>query len=87
MQGWNRALLAACPRHPTMRVFDWAAWAKPRWFIPDGIHYTSAGYVQRSAIIANALAEAFPRASSLEQLPLLAQHMLAAQARAGCVVY
>ena len=26
MQGWNRALVAACAKYPTMRVFDWAAW-------------------------------------------------------------
>ena len=60
MQGWNRALLAACVRHPTMRVFDWAAWAKPRWFIPDGIHYYSLGYVARTHRISKALAHAFP---------------------------
>jgi peptidoglycan/LPS O-acetylase OafA/YrhL len=60
MQGWNRALLAACHRHPTMRVFDWAAWAKPRWFIPDGIHYYSPGYVARAHRISQALAHAFP---------------------------
>jgi hypothetical protein len=70
-----------------MRVLNWAALVKPSWFIPDGIHYTSAGYVQRSAIIASALAEAFPQPSSLAQLPLMAQRMLAAQTRAGCVVY
>jgi peptidoglycan/LPS O-acetylase OafA/YrhL len=60
MQAWNRALLAACTRHPTMRVFDWAAWAKPRWFIPDGIHYYSPGYVARTHRISQALAHAFP---------------------------
>jgi len=87
MQAWDAALLQACRRYPNMRVLNWSALVQPSWFIPDGIHYTSAGYGQRSAIIANALAEAFPRASSLGQLPLLAQRMLAAQARAGCVVY
>ena len=60
MQAWNHALLAACRRHPTMRVFDWAAWAKPRWFIADGIHYYSPGYVARAHRIANGLAHAFP---------------------------
>jgi peptidoglycan/LPS O-acetylase OafA/YrhL len=60
MQRWNRALLGACPRFPTMRVFDWAALAKPRWFIPDGIHYYSPGYVARTHLIARALATAFP---------------------------
>jgi peptidoglycan/LPS O-acetylase OafA/YrhL len=61
MQRWNRALLQACSRHPTMRVFDWAAWAKPRWFIPDGIHYYSRGYVARAHRISQALAHAFPQ--------------------------
>jgi len=60
MQRWNRALLAACRHYPTMRVFDWAAQAKQRWFIADGIHYTSPGYVRRTHAIAQALAEAFP---------------------------
>jgi len=87
MQAWDAALLQACRRYPNMRVLNWAALAKPAWFIPDGIHYTSAGYVQRSAIIASALAEAFPQTSSLGQLPIIAQRMLAAQARASCVVY
>jgi hypothetical protein len=40
MQQWDRALLRACPRYPAMRVYNWAAAAKPNWFIPDGIHYT-----------------------------------------------
>jgi peptidoglycan/LPS O-acetylase OafA/YrhL/lysophospholipase L1-like esterase len=60
MQEWNQALLHACARYPNMRVYDWAAVAKPRWFISDGIHYTSAGYAARSRLIARALAEAFP---------------------------
>ncbi len=60
MQLWNRALVAACHRHPTMRVFDWAAVARDRWFIPDGIHYYSPGYAARAQLIADALAEAFP---------------------------
>jgi peptidoglycan/LPS O-acetylase OafA/YrhL len=60
MQVWNRYLVDACALHPNMRVFDWAAWAKPRWFIPDGIHYYSPGYVARSHRIAQGLAHAFP---------------------------
>ncbi len=60
MQPWNRDLLAACHRHPNMRVFDWAHWAQPRWFIADGIHYTSPGYVARTHLIAQGLAHAFP---------------------------
>jgi peptidoglycan/LPS O-acetylase OafA/YrhL len=60
MQQWNDALLAACKRYPNMRVFDWAAHAKRKWFIPDGIHYYSPGYVARSHDIARGLAHAFP---------------------------
>jgi GDSL-like Lipase/Acylhydrolase family len=44
MRQWNAALAAACARYPNMRVFDWASVVKDRWFISDGIHYTSAGY-------------------------------------------
>lgn len=61
MQKWNRDLAAACQRYPTMRVFDWAAWAKPRYFIPDGIHYYTPGYIARTHLIARALLEAFPQ--------------------------
>jgi peptidoglycan/LPS O-acetylase OafA/YrhL len=60
MQRWNRALISLCPRYPTMRVFDWAARAKQRWFIPDGIHYTSAGYITRNRLISQAMITAFP---------------------------
>jgi peptidoglycan/LPS O-acetylase OafA/YrhL len=62
MRQWNQALLQACPSYPDMRVYDWAAVAKPGWFIPDGIHYTPPGYAERSRLIADALAHAFPRA-------------------------
>jgi hypothetical protein len=61
MRRWNADLLSACNRYPTMRVFDWAAHAKPSWFIPDGIHYTPAGYIARTRLIAHALVKAFPR--------------------------
>jgi peptidoglycan/LPS O-acetylase OafA/YrhL len=64
MQKWNRTLLANCSRYPNMRVFDWAAYAKPKWFIPDGIHYYSPGYVARSHYIALGLAHAFPASGS-----------------------
>ncbi len=61
MQRWNKALLAACRRYPNVRVLDWAAQAKRRWFIPDGIHYYSPGYVARTRAIAHGLVSAFPR--------------------------
>jgi peptidoglycan/LPS O-acetylase OafA/YrhL len=73
MQKWDSALMTACARYPQMRVFNWAALAKPGWFINDGIHYTSAGYEKRALYIADGLAEAFPAAgpsaSCLVSLP------------------
>jgi peptidoglycan/LPS O-acetylase OafA/YrhL len=61
MLRWDTTLLRACARYPNMRVYDWASVVKTRWFISDGIHYTSAGYAARSRMIAEALAAAFPR--------------------------
>jgi hypothetical protein len=60
MLRWNRALGAACQKYPNMRVFDWPSWAKPSYFIPDGIHYYTPGYIARTHLIAKALAAAFP---------------------------
>ncbi len=60
MKLWNQALVAGCRRHPNMRVYDWAAAVRDRWFIPDGIHYYSSGDAARAHLIADALAEAFP---------------------------
>ena len=52
MEKWNHTLLADCERHPNMRVYDWPDKAKRKWFIPDGIHYYSPGYVARNRDIA-----------------------------------
>jgi lysophospholipase L1-like esterase len=43
-----------------MRIYNWAADVQDKWFIPDGIHFTSEGYAARSRLIADALLEAFP---------------------------
>jgi peptidoglycan/LPS O-acetylase OafA/YrhL len=80
MQLWNRALLQACPRYPNMKVFDWAAFARPQWFISDGIHYTSAGYAARSRLIATALANAFPQARPVNP------HLIGTPSSPGCLV-
>ena len=61
MQQWNQQLLSACQRYRNMRVYDWAAHAQRKWFIPDGIHYYSPGYVARSHDIAKGLVRAFPQ--------------------------
>ena len=42
MQKWNAALISACARYPNMRVYNWAAAVKNKWFY-DGIHYYSDG--------------------------------------------
>jgi peptidoglycan/LPS O-acetylase OafA/YrhL len=60
MKSWDEALLDACDRYPDMRIYDWASDVKDRWFIPDGIHFTSEGYAARGRLIADALLEAFP---------------------------
>jgi peptidoglycan/LPS O-acetylase OafA/YrhL len=61
MLTWDNTLLKACARYPNMRVFNWAALAKAKWYISDGIHFTSAGYAVRAKLIAQALARAFPK--------------------------
>ncbi len=62
---WNEALLAACPSYPEMRVYDWVRDAKDRWYIDDGIHFTTPGYANRGHLIAEALVEAFPAGSNI----------------------
>jgi peptidoglycan/LPS O-acetylase OafA/YrhL len=61
MLSWDNTLVKACAKYPNMRVFDWAALAKTKWYISDGIHFTSAGYAARGRLIAQALARAFPK--------------------------
>jgi hypothetical protein len=61
MRRWDQDLVAACRRYPSMRVMNWAALAKPQWFIPDGVHYTTIGYEHRTKLIVHALVNAFPR--------------------------
>jgi peptidoglycan/LPS O-acetylase OafA/YrhL len=66
MKNWDEALLDACDRHPNMRIYNWAADVKDKWFIPDGIHFTSEGYAARGRLIADALLEAFPNTEPLK---------------------
>jgi lysophospholipase L1-like esterase len=89
MRRWNADLLAACSRYPMMRVFDWAAVAKPQWFIPDGIHYTPVGYIARTKAIARALVKAFPQGQapgSLSLAQLFAQVFPRTQLSHSCLV-
>lgn len=57
---WDDTLAGALAAYPNMRIFNWAAAARPGWFLPDGIHYNSAGCAARARAIADALARAFP---------------------------
>jgi hypothetical protein len=75
MKLWNDALLRACTRYPSMRIYDWAEAVEDGWFIPDGIHFTSEGYAARGALIARALLEAFPASAEDESA-----------GTAGCVI-
>jgi peptidoglycan/LPS O-acetylase OafA/YrhL len=66
MQKWNRTLLGVCDRYPNMRIFDWGAWVRTRWFASDGhfqydgIHYNTVGNIAKARLTARALAHAFP---------------------------
>jgi len=60
MENWNEVLVAACKRHPNMRVYDWASEVMDSWFTSDGVHFNGAGNRERGARIAKALARAFP---------------------------
>jgi len=60
MRRWDQTLLRACASYPNMRVYNWAAEVHTKWYISDGIHFTSLGYKYRAEYIANALARAFP---------------------------
>jgi hypothetical protein len=59
-RAWDAALASALHKYPNMRIFDWAAKAKPDWFLSDGIHYNTIGCQARAKAIADALARAFP---------------------------
>jgi hypothetical protein len=60
MKAWDEALVKACNTYPNMRVDNWPADVKEKWYIADGIHFTSEGYMYRARQIADALLESFP---------------------------
>ncbi len=66
MVSWDKALREACDHFPNMRIYNWAADVQDKWFIPDGIHFTSEGYAARGRLIADALLEAFPNTGPLK---------------------
>jgi hypothetical protein len=60
MLAWNEALDAAASRHPNIKIYDWAGVVQDAWYGDDRIHYTTEGYTQRAALIADALATTYP---------------------------
>lgn len=60
MLRWDQTLVKECWKYPNMRVYNWAAEVRTKWYISDGIHFTSLGYKHRAHMIADALARAFP---------------------------
>lgn len=62
MRAWNEALAAAAARYPNIKVYDWAGVVQDAWFGADRIHYTTEGYAERAALIADALATTYPAA-------------------------
>ena len=60
MRLFNQALEKAHARYPALQVFAWSEVAQDQWFQSDGIHFTAEGYAFRAALIADALATAYP---------------------------
>ena len=60
MQQWNQDLASTVARYPNARVGAVTAGTQPSWFASDGIHFTSAGYAGRAALMADLLAATFP---------------------------
>jgi hypothetical protein len=60
MRLFNQALEKAHARYPSLVVYEWSEAVQDDWFQGDGIHFTAGGSAYRAALIAGALAEAFP---------------------------
>jgi hypothetical protein len=60
--GWNHLLVSTAAQHENMAVYDWAGVVRwhPDWFQNDGIHYTTAGSLERATRIAEAARATFP---------------------------
>ena len=64
MRLFNQALKKAHARHPSLVVYRWSEAVQDHWFLPDGIHFSAEGSAFRAALIAEALATAFPAAGA-----------------------
>ncbi|WP_226995617.1 SGNH/GDSL hydrolase family protein [Gordonia phthalatica] len=60
MRSFNAELKRATARYPNLRVFDFARYPKPSWYV-DGVHYTEDAMIQRNRLFALGLATKFPQ--------------------------
>lgn len=60
MRAFNAELRRAASRYPNLRVFDFAHYTAPSWYV-DGVHYTDEAMIQRNRLLALGLATKFPQ--------------------------
>ncbi len=60
MRAFNAELKRATARYPNLRVFDFARYTEPSWYV-DGVHYTEGAMIQRNRLLASGLANSFPQ--------------------------
>ena len=60
MRAFNAELRRATSRYPNLRVFDFARYPKPSWYV-DGVHYTDEAMIQRNRLLALGLATKYPQ--------------------------
>lgn len=72
MAPFNQALRDAQRDHPNLVIYDWAADARPEWFLEgDLVHYNATGNAQRAARFPLALALAFPEDGETPDPPVV----------------
>jgi hypothetical protein len=60
MRAFNEVLYRLADERPNVAVLRWSEIVRPEWYRSDQLHYTTEGQIWRAAIIARALAVAFP---------------------------
>ncbi|WP_448852730.1 acyltransferase family protein [Corynebacterium sp. 335C] len=61
MEPFNDALREALEEHPQLHLYDWAADARPEWFLQgDEVHYSPQGNLMRALLFAEAVARLLP---------------------------
>ncbi len=57
---WNSALTAAARSYRNLRIAPWSRLVESDWFVPDGVHLTTAGVARRVDFVATALVATYP---------------------------